>query len=191
MTFPEWRNRARAFLAAGVRPYAASWDDSAVVAVAPGAVRVPRRFLAIAASVACHRSPDRWALLYSVLYRLTHGIPHLLEIPCDGEVIQLYAMEREVGRDVARMQSFVRFRKVALRGQEEHIAWHRPDHHTLELAAPWFVERFRTLRWTLLTPDRTMRWDQSRLRFGAGVAFPGTPDDDELEQLWRRHIAAL
>src|SRR3712207_5991177 len=120
MTYALWRERARQYLAAGVRPYEACWDDAqpslfAAAQLATGSTghaRVPRRFLDIASSVACHRHPDRWALLYDVLYRLTHGIPHLLEIPCDGEVIQLYAMEREVGRDCHRMQSFVRFRKV-------------------------------------------------------------------------------
>jgi uracil-DNA glycosylase len=197
MTFELWRQRARAFLAAGVRPYEAYWDDAQPplfprkdASAAGEHARVPRRFLEIATTVACHRHPDRWSLMYSVLYRLTHGIPHLLEIPCDGEVIQLYGMEREVGRDSHRMQSFVRFRRMLRDGIEEYIAWHRPDHYVLERTAPWFVERFRAMRWSILTPDGSAHWDEHELRFGPGVPRSAAPDEDELEELWRTYYAA-
>jgi uracil-DNA glycosylase len=197
MTFELWRERARAFLAAGVRPYETYWDDAQPPLFSPDQTsaarehaRVPRRFLEIASTVACHRHPDRWWLMYSVLYRLTHGIPHLLEIPCDGEVIQLYGMERDVGHDSHRMQAYVRFRKIIREDVEEYIAWHRPDHYVLERTAPWFVERFQTMRWSILTPDASAHWNLHELRFGPGVSRSAAPDEDELEELWRTYYAA-
>ncbi|HET8548325.1 MAG TPA: UdgX family uracil-DNA binding protein, partial [Bryobacteraceae bacterium] len=175
----------------------AFWDDAqpplsttAGDAVSREAARVPRRFFEIAATVACHRDEQRWSLLYSVLYRLRHGIPHLLEIPCDGEVNRLYAMERDVGRDSHRMQSFARFRKVDRDGQAHYIAWYRPDHYVVERTAPWFVERFNAMRWSILTPDRCAYWDLRELRFASGVPRTSAPEDDELEALWRAYYAA-
>jgi DNA polymerase len=194
MNFTTWRDRARAFLAAGVRPYEATWDNPMPAGrwaeLTTSSSRVPRRFLELASIVACHSDPERWSLLYSVLYRMTHGIPHLLEIPCDGEVIRLYALEQEVGRDAHRMQSFVRFRKVRRGGMDEYVAWHRPDHDVLERAAPWFLERFKRIRWAILTPDRCVLWDLRELRFGPGCASSAAPEDDELEELWSRYYAA-
>jgi DNA polymerase len=193
MTFELWRDRARAFLLAGVRPYEAQWGAAVDLPASTSATsaRVPRRFLDMASAVACHRDPQRWTLLYSVLYRLTHGIPHLLEIPCDGEVNQLVAMEREVGRDVQRMQSFVRFRVLRIDAQEHYIAWHRPDHYILERTAPWFAARFRELRWSILTPDDSAHWDGHELRFGRGISRSSAPADDELESLWRGCCASV
>ena len=193
MTFDSWRERARIFLANDVRPCETFWDDAQPPlfpadrqAAAAFQSRVPRRFLELAAAVACHRDAERWSVLYSVLYRLTHGIPHLLEIPCDGEVIWLYSMERGVGRDVHRMQSFVRFRKVVRDGGEHFIAWHRPDHYIVERAAPWFVERFRSRRWSIVTPECSAHWDRRELRFGPGILCSAAPEEDELEDLWRQ-----
>ena len=36
-------------------------------------LKIPRSFMDLAALVACHRAPERWALLYKVAWRLTHG----------------------------------------------------------------------------------------------------------------------
>src|SRR5262249_20406341 len=43
------------------------------------AVRVPRAFVELARGVAIHRDPARWALLYEVLWRLTHEGRALME----------------------------------------------------------------------------------------------------------------
>ena len=47
---------------------------------------VPRGFMDLAESVVCHRDPARFAVLYSLLWRLTHGETGLLEIVSDREV---------------------------------------------------------------------------------------------------------
>jgi DNA polymerase len=71
------------------------------------------------------------------------------------------------------------------------VAWHRPDHDVLERAAPWFVERFSRIRWAILTPDRSAYWDLKELRFGRGIPLAGSPEEDELEQVWRTHYLAV
>jgi DNA polymerase len=129
-TLAGWRAAARALLAAGVAPDDAVWESAAdaqaefALGAAPpsggaaraGAapapyVRVPRRFLAVAGLVACHRDPGRWPALYRALWRMTRGgEPRLLEVTVDPDVLRLTRMAKAVGREVHKMHAFVRFR---------------------------------------------------------------------------------
>ena len=61
-------------------------------------------------------------------------------------------MAKEVRRDEHKMHAFVRFREVG-RGNERFVAWFEPEHHIVELAAPFFVRRFTDMRWSILTPE--------------------------------------
>jgi DNA polymerase len=115
--FHSWQAAARRLLREGVRPDAVSFHatgagvepdvDSGASAGEPGA-RVPRRFLDLARGVAPHADPDRWRLLYAVLWRLVHDDHDLLERG-DAEVARLLAMEAAVvaGREVIGAGPFV------------------------------------------------------------------------------------
>lgn len=151
--------------------------------------KIPRRFLTLAEAVACHRDGRKWALLYSVLWRLTFSQPRLLDIEVDDEVRLLLRMQRQVYRDTYHMKSFVRFRRVADTAGEHYVAWHQPDHDVLPLAAPFFVERFATMRWSILTPDRSAHWDGEVLRFSPGVVQCDAPTDDTIDEVWRTYYA--
>ncbi|WP_164013953.1 UdgX family uracil-DNA binding protein [Pyxidicoccus trucidator] len=141
---------------------------------------VPRDFLGLAEKVACHRDAERWALLYRVLWRLTHGERNLLEADSDVEVHRLRLMERAVRRDAHEMMALVRFRRVEREGVEHFIAWHRPDHLIVRHVAPFFVRRFPLMRWSILTPDACVHWDLERLSFGDGVPRSEAPEEDVL-----------
>jgi probable DNA metabolism protein len=153
----------------------------------PPTPAVPRDFLGLAEKVACHRDAERWALLYRVLWRLTHGERNLLEVDSDVDVHRLRMMERAVRRDAHEMTAFVRFRRVERNGAEHFIAWHRPDHRIVRHVAPFFVRRFPSMRWSILTPDACVHWDLERLTFGAGVPRSEAPEGDVLESLWRTY----
>jgi DNA polymerase len=85
-----FRTVARALLARDASPEQVLFEESrgrqasllatqAVPEVAPRpSLAVPRAFLELAERVACHRDLERWALLYRVLWRLTHGERQLL-----------------------------------------------------------------------------------------------------------------
>ena len=82
------------------------------------------------------------------------------------------------------MRAFVRFRKIGEGADERFVAWFEPDHFILEAAAPFFVERFRSLRWSILTPVGSAHWSREELTFGP----PGRREDarrqlDEILQL--------
>ena len=132
--FDQFRQRARALLAAGVPPGAAqgTWGgcvdgarrgaadlfaaDSSVT-VHPSAVgggsspAVPRSFIALARRVVLHSAPGRFDALYALLWRLVHE-PGLRHDPLDADLLRLRQMARAVQRDAYKMRAFVRFRPV-------------------------------------------------------------------------------
>jgi DNA polymerase len=73
---------------------------------------------------------------------------------------------------------------------DRFVAFHRPDHFIVRLAAPFFVERFRTMRWSILTPDECAHWDGAELSFTEGVDARAAPDEDAIENVWRTYYAS-
>ena len=158
---------------------------------------VPKTFLEAAKIAAVHRDPQRWNLLYRLLYRLQSN-RDLLKVEVDDDVAELKRAEAQVRRDLHKMHAFVRFRKIdeAADGgtaQEHFIAWYRPDHRILHLAAPFFAERFAPMRWTILTPDESVSWnpETQQLSFSAGTGKDAAPQEDELEELWRSYYGSI
>ena len=202
-TFDEWRTEARRLLSQEVEPadvnFSSSSDQPLLFAgdqqKSPPSTKtpnVPKAFLDLARTVACHRQTNRWELLYRTLWRLTHGERSLLQITTDDDVHELYQMQKAITRDVHKMKAFVRFRKVdSPNDSENFIAWHRPDHRIVRLAAPFFARRFKGMNWTILTPDESVTWDQSELQYGPGVPASEAPDGDVLEELWKTYYASI
>ncbi len=202
VTFDQWRVAVRRLVAADVPPEDVQWssEEAQPSLFASPSMRtpqsvpftVPKAFLALASTVACHRDTTRWQVLYRALWRLLHGERQLLEIATDDDVYTLNQMQKQVKRDVHKMKAFVRFRKVVeAENREEFIAWHRPDHLIVRLAAPFFERRFRGMNWAILTPDESVRWDQVKLHYGPGVAASEAPEGDRLEELWRTYYASI
>ena len=85
-------------------------------------------------------------------------------------------MAQAVRRDMHKMKAFVRFRTIAddAGGAPLHVAWFEPEHHIVEATAPFFARRFTAMRWAILTPERSVRWDGEQLGLRAGrAARPG------------------
>ena len=209
--FMSWREKARQLFLADYPPDRVVWieadDEQNSFAFASDSVpsladlssgrvqpRVPKEFLETAKLVAVHRDGRRWNLLYRMLWRLNHGEPHLLEVETDDDTLLLQRMVKSVGRDIHKMHAFVRFRKVEEEGTNDplYLAWHCPDHAIFKLAAPFFARRFKTMRWSILTPDGSAYWDGKRLDFGPGVSATMAPKaHDDLETLWRSYYGAI
>jgi len=204
-TFEQWRDAARTLLALETAPpdvhfstdssQPSLFDDipaKVVTSVKTSPYTVPPLFLELARQVACHRRGDRWHLLYRILWRLTHGESHLLRMITDEDVHLLFEMQKSVSRDVHKMKAFVRFRKMEdPSGREVFIAWHRPDHRIIRLAAPFFARRFKAMDWTILTPDESVNWDQQELMYGPGATAAEDPSGDALEELWKTYYASI
>ena len=208
-TLAGWRGRARPHLAARTPAHLVVWesadlaqqgldlDDDNVADGPPAAdaqgeesLRIPAAFLKLAGAVVLHRSPSRWGDLYAVALRLVSGEPQLLEIESDPAVLRLNRMAQQVRRDIHKMHAFVRFRRITLDGVEHYVAWHRPDHFIVRAASAFFVERFASMRWSILTPDASAHWDGARLRLTPGVEAPPMIDDPA-EESWRAYYGAI
>ena len=160
-------------------------------APAPSAdVRVPRAFVELATAAVCHRDQGRWGLLYRVLWRITHGEPRLLDVAVDPDVHRLLRMEKAVRRASHKTKAFVRFRTVEHEGGTHYVAWFEPEHDVVERVAPFFAERFASMHWSILTPDRCAHWDGRSVRFTPGVPRSEAPGADALEGLWRTYYAS-
>lgn len=201
-----WRVAARAALGAGLSPDAVRWragadaqdslfgntDDARPwgASAASAATAVPRAFLSVAADVACHADARRWDLLYRVLWRLTHGERHLLDVYVDDDVHRLQTMAKAVRREAHKLRAFVRFRLVASgSAHERYVAWFEPAHDVVEREAPFFARRFPAMRWSILTPAVAVHWDGAALAYAPGVARLDAPSGDDLEELWRTYYA--
>ncbi len=199
--FKGWREAARTMLQQKIEPSDLEWhikgsnagllwgleefDWKALIGKPSKSVlNVSRKFLEMAETVSYHRDPEKWQLLYSLIYRMTYENPKLLDLSIDEQVSRFYAMEHQVRRDAHKAKAFVRFRKLEGEGGDVYVAWHEPEHPILPYVAPFFKERFNVLDWTILTPDASVRWNGQELEWGPGCAQENGPQGDTLEDLW-------
>ena len=197
-----WRDAARRLALEGVTPDDVAWavgapddlfaggDPPALPAIA-GSFNVPRALVALAETVIQAREPSRFGLLYRLVWRAQGGERHLLEKTTDPEVIAAERLSRAVRRDTHKMRAFVRFREVQEDGVTSHVAWFEPAHFIVEANADFFVRRFAGLRWSILTPYRSVHWTGEALRFGPGAERSAVPDDDRLAEYWRVYFGAI
>ncbi|MDG1117866.1 MAG: DUF4130 domain-containing protein [Flavimaricola sp.] len=150
-----WRAAARRLLLAGVVPDAVSWqislEASAHGSEATVRLRVPQTFLALANTVVWHRRPERFDLLYRLLWRLRRE-PALLEQGMDPAIAGLRGMERSVQKCLASCKRNLRLNAVGARQFEGHLV---PNQLTLEPLARHIASRYAGLNWRILTPDGT------------------------------------
>jgi DNA polymerase len=199
-----FRRAARVALALGIAPQALEWavageaaglglaallpdlPDAPVPASAP---RVPRQFLEQAELAICNRAPERFALLYTLLRRLQTA-PRLLEDRSDPEVDALAELAKAVSRDRHKMRAFLRFRETADHDGPHYIAWFEPTHHILRLNIGFFIRRFASQRWTILTPELSAHWDGAAIHWLAGATKADAPSDDPVEAIWKTYYAS-
>jgi DNA polymerase len=198
--FDGWRLATRALVLSGVPPESITWSVAApddlratefVLPEASGEFRVPRAMVDLARLVILAREPARFALLYAMIWRIHHGERALLDAMADQMVVRARHLSSSVRRDMHKMRGFVRFRAVEEPEGRRHVAWFEPDHFIVEANAPFFVRRFATLVWSILTPDRSAHWDGATLALGPGVSRVDVPDDDALEAYWRAYFSSI
>ena len=200
--FPAWRRQARRLLAAEVPPERVEWrvagDPAGLFGAAsppadstPVTASVPRNFLEQAEIAIRHRDPERFALLYRLLWRVTRGEAGLLQVATDPDIVRLQAMTKAVRRDAHKLHAFLRFRCVEAEAGPHYVAWFEPDHHILEAEAGFFIRRFAGMRWSILTPEASAHWDGTTLRMGPGGRRSDAPREDAQEELWRAYYRSI
>ena len=202
--FDAWRDKARIFVQAGIAPASIVWSEpgasgelfdggrAGLPSPAPDApmVRANRRFVSLARNAALHSDPQRFALLYRVLWRLQAN-PRLMEDKADLDVRRLEELDKNVRRDSHKMHAFVRFREVEDAQGERYVAWFEPEHHILRANAGFFVRRFANMKWSILTPRGSLHWDCETVSEGPPAERSDAPDGDPTEDLWRKYYASI
>lgn len=194
-----FRRHARALVARGVPPAAVCWrvagdaptllgdahrcdDPHAAPAGAPP-LRVPASFVALCDDVLLHREPQRFALMYRLLWRLRED-PAAWHDRLHPDRRQAEQLARDVRHDLHDMRAYVRFTPVDTPQGVCHVAWFEPTHHVVAANATFFSRRFARMRWAILTPDLSMAWDGERLSFGPGGDRRDAPPPDAGAALW-------
>lgn len=208
--FAFWRERARQLIQCDVPPDRVSWVEPGgtgdLFAVegpsrgekrlpVPGAdaapVRASKRFLNLARNAALHSDPQRFGLLYRMLWRL-QSRPRFLEDKADPDVRRIEELDKAVRRDSHKMHAFVRFREVTDdSGAEHYVAWFEPDHHIVRANAGFFMRRFANMSWSILTPRGCIHWDGETMRESGPAQRGDAPSGDPVEDLWKSYYASI
>lgn len=205
--FAEWRDAARRLLQCNVPPADLDWQTEEGKAEVLGfaedvlplpppeapAISVPPAFVDLAQTVICHSDPERFSLLYRLLWRIRHD-RHLLSIASDADVILARKLEKSVRRDSHKMKAFVRFKEVPARDPQglrrAFFAWFEPDHFIVARMAPFFKRRFFDMDWMIATPKGSAAWDGQQLTVNDEPAEK--PDiRDDADELWRIYYANI
>lgn len=190
-----FRHAVRGLIAHDIAPSDVLWScagapelftGNAMADAAP--VPLPRAAAEFVKHVICHRDSDRHALLYTMIWRLLHGERSLLDISSDAVMYRLEKLRQAVRRDIHKMHAFVRFRRLdAADGNEHFVAWFEPDHYIVEATADFFVDRYRGLLWSILTPVGSLHWDRRDLTVGPPGRRADLPDGDAVEAGWTQY----
>ena len=200
--FEGWRKAARALALNNVAPAEVTWTVRATSLSCSNLPPQRRSKRRTAPSMSPPNSSNwrrprsciailkRFAILYRLLWRLRSN-HELLDVATDPDIAQVAAMAKAVRRDEHKMHAFVRFREVGRERESHFIAWFEPEHHIVELAAPFFARRFADMAWSILTPDVCAHWDGHAVSFTPGVSKSDAPSEDRLEETWRRYYASI
>ncbi len=171
-TLSLWRRHAKRLIYDRVPPEEVHWriDDDPVVdnelppAPAMFRLRVSERFLELSGRAIWHSSPERFALLYDLLWRLRLS-PKLASDECDTCVAALVAMEQAVEHQKQLIRKQLRF--------EDRGGWLvaeiSPKHPVLEALGPSLASRYNKFDWVIYAPTITLRHREGDLKLGAGV----------------------
>ncbi|OZI49064.1 UdgX family uracil-DNA binding protein [Bordetella genomosp. 5] len=229
--YPGWRALALQALAERRAPESLSWDEriagaeqmqmalddapnadasAAHPAPSPSTVRISRSLATLLQEAAHYRSPDRWGLLYRVLWRWCEG-DRSAESAADPDGARLHAMAKSVRRAHHDMIAYVRFHRredpnalgpdaptPALAMPEalplpRYLAWYEPEHDVLHAVADHFARRMGRESWWIGTPQGAALWDGRTMHFSdapadASIVPIGT---DRIEPLWLAYYQSI
>lgn len=150
---------------------------------------LPRPVVDLIRLVVCHSDPGKYASLYELVWRMRrpkNPEPFVYRDAGDNLVSRLNAMAVSVSRDIENMQAGLRFREIndPVIG-ERFVAWFEPEHFIVEEGSKFFVDRFGSLDWTILTPRGSLWWDRKELAIGPPASRPDAPGEEALGMNWR------
>lgn len=179
------------------RPSAGLFDDAPACIATPATPtrpidtpRVPPAFIELADAALLHHDPQRFGLLYRLLWRLQQE-PALRDDPLDADWMAAIALARPVRHEQHKMRAFVRFHERATPDGPQFVAWFEPRHHIVASQADFFRRRFASMRWAIFTPRASISWDGEQLHHGGPARRADIPLDDDKQALWLAYYASI
>jgi DNA polymerase len=160
-----FRSSALQLLGHQVHPAAVAWSASAplVGRVAEGghagrvtrlaASVVPRSFLRITDLALLHTDPQRFDLLYRLLWRIVHE-PRLKDDRGDYDMQRVSRMASAVRRDLVGLKTSVAFQPVEHEGGTLACGWAAPQFYTTEAFALWVARSRPDGDFVVASPER-------------------------------------
>lgn len=199
-TFLGWRNLARQYMAQNVSPQEITWqenlslqqtsllvttDKATDLSLEPRTnFSVPAEYISLAETLSYASDPQKWDLMYRLLYRLQFENKNLLKISVDNDVRYAELLTKSIHKDIHKMHAFVRFKKQVINNEDFYIAWHKPEHLIVKPATPFFARRFGDKKWSIYTPDESAHWDLKTLTFSAGMDQHDFQVKDDWDEVW-------
>jgi uracil-DNA glycosylase len=165
-------------------------EASAATAVSFADIRLPAAFMTLARTAILHNDPERFALLYDLALGLVERRIAMADA-AHPLIRRIEALAKSVRRDIHKMRAFVRFRELADGEGARFVAWFEPEHHIVRTNARFFIERFSSMRWSILTPALCIHWDGQRLSESPGATRADAPAGDPVEDIWKRYYASI
>lgn len=189
--FAHWRHRALQAIHANVRPDRLHWEGLASCMpslplaglgrndmagcqasgvdldedVAEAHLVISKAFRDTLREAASFRTPDRWSVLYTALWRWAQGQKDVAS-PADDLGSRLHHMAKAVRRDRHDFIAYLRFQEQDVPAPAPRfVAWYEPDHDTLPWAAEHFADRMGASAFLIATPDCAASWDGHALSF--------------------------
>ena len=191
-----WRRATRALVMAGAAPEDVRWsvrshdEEGDPLPEVTGSFGISRALVSLASLAVQAREPERFDLLYRLVWRANAGERVLAETN-DPEVRRAQGLAFAVRAEAHRMRTLLRYLPVTEDGHARYLGWYAPAHYVLEANAQLIARRFADLTFSILTPDGAAHWDGTELRFSIGVAQETVPDDAALQAWWQVHHAGL
>lgn len=182
-----WRQATRSLVLNGIAPEEVEWTVGGTPEALPpgsGTFHVPRALVALAEQVIQARRPERFGLMYGLVWRAHGGGKP--EDAADPDLRLARRLALAVRADAHRMRTNIRFMPV--RGGR-FLGWFEPLHHVLAANAQMMARRFPALAFSMVTPDGSAHVAEGRVRVGPGL--PRVEDDAALGAWWQAQGEAL
>ncbi len=187
-----WRGATRAMVLAGVPPEDVQWsvgaqgDAGDALPEGSGSFSVSRNLVTLAGQAIQARDPERFGLLYRLVWRANAG-----ERVLDADLRAAQRLALAVRAEAHRMRTHLRFLPIEEDDRPRYLGWYEPAHYVLEANAQLIARRFPDLAFSIITPDGAAHWDRAELRFSRGAAHRTVKDDEGLRTWWLAHREAL
>jgi uracil-DNA glycosylase len=179
-----------------VHPAAVAWSASGALSGHPAdggpaghvtrlaASIVPRSFLRMLDLALLHSDPQRFDVLYRLLWRVVRE-PRLKDDRSDFDMQRAVNMAQAVGRELRHLKGCVVFQDVPSEGTTLACGWAAPHFYTTEAMALWLARSRPGTDFLFGTPERCILSRRGALRHLPPLAAPPRDAEEWLKVLAR------